>query len=518
MLDTDNQVYQSQPAAVLYARVSSERQAKHDLSIPDQLKQMRDYCHKNGISVVREFEDVRTGTSMDRLAMTELKSLVEHSQHKINLVIVHSLSRFSRNLIESEVTRRDLARHGAELISITQPIDDGASGNLVRTIITLFDEHSSHETAKHVRRSMEENARQGFWNGGVRPFGFRPVNVGVRGDAIKKKLEIDPIEAEEVRHIYHLYMEGDGSSGPMGIKRIAEQLNTKNRMRRGSKWTTGQIHRVLTDRIYMGEREFRKGQRNVEMIIVPVPSVIDASFFSDVQLRLRSRNPQKNSPRKTNSPVLLTGVAVCSHCGGGMILGTGKSGAYRYYACSNKVRKGNSVCLGKRIPMKQLDDKVMEFLGKVLLSKHRNRAVLEELASKVAARNFEDKSRLRDLQRELTDRQNGLARLYDGVHRGIFDIRDPQFANALAKAKTERDIAQTHFQRLDRRQQLLLNLAEEQIRTFGDFLRKMILEGPVSFRKAYLGAFIEQVVVKGNEVFVSLKSEVYSANAVTSNV
>jgi hypothetical protein len=203
---------------------------------------------------------------------------------------------------------------------------------------------------------------------------------------------------------------------------------------------------------------------------------------------------------------LLTGVAACIHCGGGMILGTGKSGRYRYYTCSNRVRKGHAVCSGQRVPMPDLDEKVTEVLRKVLLSKPRVRVLLQELASKVAAQNLKVKSRIGDLRKELIQRQNGLTRLYDGVQKGIFDIDDPQFAIMLSKATTERDIVQMQYDDLERRQQLQLKLADHKVHAFQIFLRRMLSEGPVSFRRSYLRTFISKVIVKEGEVIVFFKS------------
>lgn len=48
-------------------------------------------------------------------------------------------------------------------------------------------------------RAMKENTRQGFWNGSRPPFGYRVIAAEKRGDKIKKRLEIDPAEAEIYR-------------------------------------------------------------------------------------------------------------------------------------------------------------------------------------------------------------------------------------------------------------------------------------------------------------------------------
>ena len=64
------------------------------------------------------------------------------------------------------------------------------------TIIAAADAIHSAETAKHVSRSMLENARQGFWNGSKPPFGYRTIAAEQRGNRTKKRLEIEPQEAE----------------------------------------------------------------------------------------------------------------------------------------------------------------------------------------------------------------------------------------------------------------------------------------------------------------------------------
>jgi DNA invertase Pin-like site-specific DNA recombinase len=73
---------------------------------------------------------------------------------------------------------------------------------------------NTKENAKHVLRAMQENARQGFWNGSAAPFGYQVVAAEQRGAKTKKKLAVDPVEAETVRLIFRLVREGDGTNGP----------------------------------------------------------------------------------------------------------------------------------------------------------------------------------------------------------------------------------------------------------------------------------------------------------------
>ena len=95
---------------------------------------------------------------------------------------------------------------------------------MMRKVIALFDEYQSKENAKHVIRSMKENARQGFWNGATAPLGYKLIEAEKRGTKIKKKLDLDPIEAETVELIFRLYLHGDGNSGALGVKVVVKWL------------------------------------------------------------------------------------------------------------------------------------------------------------------------------------------------------------------------------------------------------------------------------------------------------
>ena len=131
-------------------------------------------------------------------------------------MIVHSFSRFFRDAFDMEFYVRKLAKNGVKLVSITKEMGDDPMHLMVRQIMALFDEYQSKENAKHVLRAMNENARQGFWNGALPPIGYRIAPADQRVSNIRKKLEIDPLHADIVRLIYRLFLEGDGVGGANG--------------------------------------------------------------------------------------------------------------------------------------------------------------------------------------------------------------------------------------------------------------------------------------------------------------
>lgn len=87
----------------------------------------------------------------------------------------------------------------------------------------------------------------------------------------------------------------------------------------------------------------------------------------------------------TTGPILLTGLAVCATCNGGMTLriGTSKTGAvHRYYTCSTCAQKGKTVCNGRSIPIAKLDTLVTTHMSERLFQPERMAMILSSLSSR----------------------------------------------------------------------------------------------------------------------------------------
>jgi DNA invertase Pin-like site-specific DNA recombinase len=147
---------------------------------------------------VAEFVEAGASAVDDRRpAFQQMIERACDGDYAFGLIVVHSYSRFFREAFEQEFYLRRLAKHGVRVVSITQPVGDETEPvqTMMRKVIALFDEYQSKENAKHVIRSMKENARQGFWNGATAPLGYRLVEAEKRGTKVKKKLDIDPVES-----------------------------------------------------------------------------------------------------------------------------------------------------------------------------------------------------------------------------------------------------------------------------------------------------------------------------------
>ena len=175
-------------AVALYARVSTVRQAEQDLSIPDQLQQLRAWCQAQGLGVAQEYiEPGASGTDDKRPVFQQMIADATLAPAPYEAIIVHSLSRFFRDALEFGLYERRLQKAGVRLISITQQTADDPSGEMARKIFSLFDEYQSKENGKHTLRAMKENAHQGFWNGSRPPFGYQTQETERTGNKGKHK-------------------------------------------------------------------------------------------------------------------------------------------------------------------------------------------------------------------------------------------------------------------------------------------------------------------------------------------
>ncbi|NGO62461.1 recombinase family protein [Rhizobium daejeonense] len=496
--------------AAIYVRVSTTRQAESDLSIPDQVSQCRSYCDRQGWQVVDVFtEPGASALDEDRPAFQEMIFKATRFDHPFDHVVVHSLSRFSRDALHSELYVRQLRKAGVELVSITQDIGQDGSGEFIRKVLNIFDEHQSRENAKHVHRAMLENARQGFWNGARPPFGYDTVVKEMRGAKEKKVLVVNEDEARTVRLIFNL---AAGERGrPLGVKAIATHLNERGISRRGVRFSTGGVHDLLTSTTYIGQHHFnRNDSRNrsarppSQWIDLQVPAIIDEQTFNAVQGLLQSRNPKRVAPRVVNGPTLLAGIARCGYCGAALIQNTGKGGTYRYYCCSRKLKEGPLSCQGIRMRMERLDDIVIGEILEHVLNPARLTVLLEAYLKSATERADRNKHEIDRLRQKHRDTQAALTRLLSLVESGLMEAEDPALKERLLGLKLQRDELAVEIKDLQQRlSSSEPEITAEKIERFAMLLRDKLANGTPEFRQAYARMVMREVSVRDDEIRIS---------------
>ena len=205
--------------ALGYVRVSTQRQADGGISLENQEARLGAHYEQRGVELVDIYKDGGlSGTTDNRPG---LQALFEHAMRAgaaITEIGVNSFSRLFRDHYLLEHYRRKLKRAGVRIVAITQEVGQDAEGDLVRSVLSNFDEYQSRQTSKFTRDTMQRNAEAGFWNGAVPPFGYVSEIAEMRGPKARKRLAVEPSEALMVQQIFRMKRVGVGQ-GPMGYKK-----------------------------------------------------------------------------------------------------------------------------------------------------------------------------------------------------------------------------------------------------------------------------------------------------------
>src|SRR2546423_1316799 len=205
-----------------YVRRSSEMQ-KDNYSIDAQKRAIKDGCTLRGLPVPIFYEDDERSARGEQIAKRPaFKRLLDDVQAgRVQVIIVHTLDRWSRNVMVTLQSFRILSLYHTAFISLSEHIDYSTpEGRLQLTILAAFAAYFSDMLAKHTSKGKGERAAQGLYNGDV-PFGYRWIGP-------KSPPELDPDELPGLRMIGELRMKGVESDN------IADAVNQAD-YRTGSK-------------------------------------------------------------------------------------------------------------------------------------------------------------------------------------------------------------------------------------------------------------------------------------------
>lgn len=225
--------------AALYARVSTEEQAKEGYSIAAQISEIKKYAEQNGFEIVDEYVD--EGASGKSIAgRPQMKRLLKDaSQQKFGVVIIYKIDRLARKLKDALEISETLERNNVNLISLNEKFDTTtAFGRTAFQMICSFAELERNNIVERVKLGMEQRAKEGKYNGG-KVLGY---------DSIDKKLVINEFEAVIVRKIFDYANQG------LGFKAITRRLNEEGyRTKMDKPFNVFGIKTILNNPIYIGK-------------------------------------------------------------------------------------------------------------------------------------------------------------------------------------------------------------------------------------------------------------------------
>ncbi len=490
----------------LYVRVSSDKQDV-DLSVSAQLRALREYAAKHGYTIVREFVDeAETARTTVRPAFREMIALAKSNHPPFGAIIVWKYNRFTRNRTDSVTIKSLLQKKGVQVISINEPVDDSAAGQLLEGVIECIDEFYSANMGEDIKRGMRETAERGFFVGSRPPDGFRRVPAR-DGAKMRNTLELEGEDSVRVRLIRRMF---DMADNDTGCKEIAQTLNREGFCTStGKRWSKTAVHKILTNEAYCGTLVWggRPGHQAIKSGTPPVrvenawPTIVSSETFNRVQQKMAARGPRIIHPRSVASPYLLSGLLFCS-CGAAMTGRSAKSQQYFYYMCSKSFKQGKDACDARTLPKDQVERLIIDKLKQRVLTDLNMEELVRLVNEELGSAHEVLYQKLNDIDAEIKDVEARLARLWDVLETGKLDLND--LSPRIRELRVRQD--ELRKARLQVEADFVVHevapVDTQLVKQYAQDLKSLLEEAEFSERKAFLRSFVKRIEIKKGQVIV----------------
>ena len=395
---------QGKTKVYIYTRVSTTMQID-GYSLDAQKARMKAYADFNDYQIVGEYEDAgKSGKSIEgRASFCRMMEDIKSGKDGVSYVLVFKLSRFGRNAADVLSTLQVMQDFGVNLICVEDGIDSSKdAGKLMISVLSAVAEIERENIRVQTMEGRIQKAREGRWNGGFAPYGYRLVD-GV--------LQINEDEAPAIRTIFEQYVNTD--TGANGLSKYLETHGFQKLARQNGTsplFSATLIRAILKNPVYCGKIAF--GRRKLEKIHgtrneyhqVPQENyllvdglhegIVSEELWNAAQVKLlaQSKRYEPVNRSKTEQAHLLSALVKCPVCGAGMYSNKctkrKKDGtpykSFSYYSCKHrKMQRGQKCDFNKQIQEEVLDNAVVEVIIKLVSNPKFAAMMQEKINSKV---------------------------------------------------------------------------------------------------------------------------------------
>ena len=395
---------QGKTKVYIYTRVSTTMQID-GYSLDAQKARMKAYADFNDYQIVGEYEDAgKSGKSIEgRASFCRMMEDIKSGKDGVAYVLVFKLSRFGRNAADVLSTLQVMQDFGVNLICVEDGIDSSKdAGKLMISVLSAVAEIERENIRVQTMEGRIQKAREGRWNGGFAPYGYRLVD-GV--------LQINEDEAPAIRTIFEQYVNTD--TGANGLSKYLETHGFQKLARQNGTsplFSATLIRAILKNPVYCGKIAF--GRRKLEKIHgtrneyhqVPQENyllvdglhegIVSEELWNAAQVKLlaQSKRYEPVNRSKTEQAHLLSALVKCPVCGAGMYSNKctkrKKDGtpykSFSYYSCKHrKMQRGQKCDFNKQIQEEVLDNAVVEVIIKLVSNPKFAAMMQEKINSKV---------------------------------------------------------------------------------------------------------------------------------------
>jgi site-specific DNA recombinase len=405
--------------AVIYLRVSTREQVEKDLTEEGfSIVAQREACVRHvadaGWELVDEYVD--RGESARTADRPELRSMLARiaEDADIEAVVVHKVDRLARNMEDHIAIRALLRRRGVTLVSVSENLDETASGRLVEGIHALMAEFYSANLANEVKKGMGQKAKLGGYPHKA-PLGYLNVREPIGGRQVAH-IVIDPERGPLVRSAFELY-----ASGEWTVEKLTHEMADRGLKNRGrvdyavKPLTVSGLARLLANPAYTGIVEW--GGVHYPGAHEPL---VDQATFDKVQELLSARAMRGTRERKHHH--YLKGLLVCGVCGRRLSIQRSK-GTYVYFYClGQKDRRNGTGCQEGYVSADHLEAEIESLYEEIQVPESWAQGLEEAIAAEVATHST-DTTAERELlatQRQRTEAER--FKLMEAYYAGAIDV------------------------------------------------------------------------------------------------
>src|SRR6185503_5166921 len=378
--------------AIIYCRVSSERQVNEGHGLDSQEQRCVAYAQNRGLDVAKIFRDEGiSGGLFDRPAMQRLiKHLDEHPEEKF-VIIFDDLARFSRDVIvHLQLKTELLIQRKAKLECLNFNFEDSPTGRYVELIMVGAGQLQREQNAEQVKNKMKARLDAGYWTF-CPPPGLANQKHPTKGKIL---MPFEPYatiykEAIEQYRDYKL-------NSLEAVRSFILENYAKYEIKRPL--SLSGADRILKELLYTGYMEYepwgvarKKGQHE---------GFISYETYLAVQDRLTSKaKPRLRKDYDSDFPI--RGFVLCFECRKPMtsFWGKGNGGKYAYYKCKKEdcSRKNNTI--RSEVLEKEFDKllrkvrpqpEVLKYIELVLKDAWKNRSQQEQAGRNAINHNITD--------------------------------------------------------------------------------------------------------------------------------
>ena len=370
-----------------YFRVSTEDQVE-GWSLEAQRKSFEEFCQAKGWEIVSCYADEGKSAWTDSISKRPgfRRMLEDAKSASFDVVVTHTLDRFSRNLWVLLDSFRSLSASNVTFVSIQEQIDyTKPEGRLFVTMLGAFAQYFSDALSGHTRKGLKTRAQNGLYNGEP-PFGYERCTEECRGQPGHQGCHVVGVKAELVKQLFLKYSEGSTSLSRLAIwlNDLGTRTNNRRDIRLGDglvvsgprPFTGYSVRTILHNRFYLGKVR----HRDEEYPGLHEP-LIDEAMFDEVQRGLTAARSRGQGGFKARRAYLLQGLVRCVHCGYPMWAdSSGRSHSPRYR--ERPGLSGSRCEYGKwSIPGSMVDGQVETLFSNLTLPTDWKTWILERVSS-----------------------------------------------------------------------------------------------------------------------------------------